>query len=133
MRKKPNRVLRFDQRAVNVAHRRANQRQAKASGRNLRSAVEATVRSLKHPFANAKLSVRGRIRVSMTMVASAAMTNLRRICRFQQAKMRRLRLDTQQITAENGQKPSDILPVFAFLRSFFRRVAPLPQFQAVAA
>jgi hypothetical protein len=133
MRKRPNRVLRFDQRAVNVAHRRANQRQAKASGRNLRSAVEATVRSLKHPFANAKLSVRGRIRVSMTMVASAAMTNLRRICRFQQAKMRQLRLDTQQITAENGQKLSDILPVFAFLRSFFRRLTPPPQFQTVAA
>jgi len=52
----------------------------------LRSAVEATVRSLKHPFGNGKLPVRGRPRMSMMMVASAAMTNIRRIWRGQQDK-----------------------------------------------
>jgi hypothetical protein len=133
MRKTPNRVLRFDQRAVNIAHRRANQRKSKASGRNLRSAVEATVRSIKHPFANAKLSVRGQIRVSMTMVASAAMTNVRRICRYQQAKMRQMTLENEKMTAENSIKPSDSLHVFVFLRSFFRRLATSLQYQATAA
>lgn len=85
LKRKPEyRMLRFDQQQVNVAHRRENRRQAKASGQNLRSAVEATVRSLKHPFRNGKLPVRGRPRMSMMMVASAAMTNVRRIWRGQQ-------------------------------------------------
>jgi hypothetical protein len=80
LKRKPQyRILRFDQQQVNVAHRRANQRQAQASGQNLRSAVEATVRSVKHPFGNHTLPVRGHIRVSLTMVASAAMVNVRRI------------------------------------------------------
>jgi hypothetical protein len=87
LKRKPQyRILRFDQQQVNVAHRRHNQRQAKASGQNLRAAVEATVRSLKHPFGNGKLPVRGRPRMSMMMVASAAMTNIRRIWRGQQDK-----------------------------------------------
>ena len=87
LKRKPQyRVLRFDHQQVNVAYRRHNQRQAKASEQNLRSAVEATVRSLKHPFGNGKLPVRGRPRMSMMMVASAAMTNIRRIWRGQQAK-----------------------------------------------
>jgi hypothetical protein len=133
MSKKPNRVLRFDQRAVNVAHRRAKQRQAKASGHKRRSAVEATVRSIKHPFANAKLSVRGRIRVSMTMVASAAMTNVRRISRYQQAKMTKMSLENEKITAENRAKPSDTLPFFAFLRPFFRWLTTPAHYQAAPA
>jgi len=87
LKRKPQyRILRFDQQQVNVAHRRQNQRQAKASGQNLRSAVEATVRSLKHPFRNGKLPVRGRPRMSMMMVASAAMTNIRRIWRGEQGE-----------------------------------------------
>ena len=73
------RCLRFDQQQVNVAHRRANQRQLKDQPNNLRSAVEATVRSIKHPFGNGKLPVRGRHHMSMMMVASAAMVNIRRI------------------------------------------------------
>lgn len=83
LRRKPKRVLRVTQQQVNIAHRHANRRQAKTSGRNLRSAVEATVRSLKHPFGNGKLPVRGKRRVSMMMIASAAMTNVRRIWRYQ--------------------------------------------------
>jgi len=87
LKRKPQyRVLRFDQQQVNVAHRRENQRQAKASGHNLRAAVEATVRSVKHPFGNGKLPVRGRPRMRMMMVASAAMTNIRRIWRGEQGE-----------------------------------------------
>jgi hypothetical protein len=77
--RKPKRVLRFNQQNVNVAHRRENQQEAKASGRNLRSAVKATVRSVKHPVRKGKLPVRGKRRVSMMMVASATMVNVRRI------------------------------------------------------
>lgn len=75
------RHLRFYQKQVNIAHRYANMRKLRDRERNLRSAVEATVRSLKHPFANGTLPVRGHPRMSMMMVASAAMTNIRRLWR----------------------------------------------------
>lgn len=87
LKRKPQyRILRFDQQQVNVAHRRENQRQAKNSDQNLRSAVEATVRSVKHPFGTHKLPVRGHIRVSLMLVASAAMVNVRRIWGYQMSK-----------------------------------------------
>ena len=55
---------------------------------NLRSAVEATVRSVKHPFPAGKLPVRGQFRVTCMAIASAATTNVRRIQRYQIAKMK---------------------------------------------
>jgi hypothetical protein len=73
--------LRGDRQQVHVAHRHANRRKLNDQPHNLRSAVEATVRSIKHPFGNGKLPVRGRPRMSMMLVASAAMTNIRRIWR----------------------------------------------------
>jgi hypothetical protein len=130
LRRKPYRVLRFTQQAANVAHRRANQRQAKASRHNLRSAVEATVRSLKHPFGNAKLSVRGLIRVSMTMVASACMTNVRRISRYQQAK---ISIQSTLMTAENSLTRIGSHLFQAVLRPVFHWVAILSQPLATAA
>ena len=81
LKRRPLRHLRFKQQQVNIAHRHANLRKAQASEYNLRSAIEATVRSLKHPFGNGKLPVRGHSRMSMMMVAAAAMTNIRRIWR----------------------------------------------------
>ncbi|MEL6368315.1 MAG: transposase, partial [Pseudomonadota bacterium] len=80
-RRPDRRHLRFGQQDVNIAHRHANLRKAHASEHNLRSAVEATVRSLKHPFGNDKLPVRGHTRMSMMMVMGAAMVNIRRIWR----------------------------------------------------
>jgi hypothetical protein len=115
-RKPQHRILRFDQQQVNVAHRHENQRQAKASGHNLRSAVEATVRSVKHPFGNGKLPVRGRPRMSMMMVASAAMTNVRRIWRGQQDK-------NGQPQAENGLC-GRLLRLLRFVRTHFWHQAP---------
>jgi hypothetical protein len=78
----PERVLRFSQQNVDLALRRQRSAEARASGPNLRPAVEATVRSVKHPFGNGKVPVRGQPRVSMVVLASAAMSNLRRIHRF---------------------------------------------------
>jgi hypothetical protein len=72
----------FGQQQVNIAHRHANQRKLKEQDHNPRSAVEATMRSIKHPFRHGKLPVRGRIRMSMMLVASAAMINIRRIWRY---------------------------------------------------
>ena len=86
LKRTPQRVLRFTQQQVNVAQRRQRSAEARASGQNLRAAVEASVRSLKHPFGNGKLPVRGKPRMSMMIASSAAMCNLRRIHRYQAAK-----------------------------------------------
>jgi len=79
LKRTPERVLRFSQHEVDLALRRQRSTQAHASGQNLRAAVEATVRSVKHPFGNGKVPVRGKPRVSIVIVASALMSNLRRI------------------------------------------------------
>lgn len=50
--------------------------------RNLRVAIEATIRSLKHPFRHGKVPVRGRFRTTCLLVLSAAMSNLRSIYRY---------------------------------------------------
>lgn len=76
------RVLRFSQQEVDLALRRQRSADARASGQNLRAAVEATVRSIKHPFGNGKAPVRGKPRVSVVMIGSAAMSNVRRIHRY---------------------------------------------------
>jgi hypothetical protein len=131
LKRKPQyRILRFDQQQVNVAHRRENQRQALASGQNLRSAVEATVRSVKHPFGNHKLPVRGHIRVSLMMIASAAMVNVRRLWGYQIGK-------SEAETAQNGGNTAlqhaVSLAFRSFSRSFFRWLEPQSLYQPVAA
>ena len=71
-------VLYLNQRQVAVALKRQRLLIMKQSGRNLRPAVEATVRSVKHPF-RGKLPVRGKFRMVSMMLASALMVNVRRI------------------------------------------------------
>lgn len=75
-------VLRFTQRQIDVARRRQRCAAERASAHQLRPAVEATMRSVKHPFPGSKLPVRGRIRMSMLMIGACAMTNVRRIHRY---------------------------------------------------
>jgi len=86
LKRRSKRVLRFSKQDVNVARRRQLAAQARASGQNLRAAVEATVRSVKHPFSNGKVPVRGKPRMSMMMIGSAALSNVRRIQRYLEAK-----------------------------------------------
>jgi hypothetical protein len=78
----PRPLLRFTKDEVALAQRRRRSATARRSGRNLRSAVEATIRSLKLPFNDDQLPVRGRFRVSCMMLGSAAWTNVRRINRY---------------------------------------------------
>lgn len=82
LKRKRKRVLRFSQHQIDLSLRRQRSAQARASGQDLRAAVEATVRSVKHPFGNGKVPVRGKSRVSMVMIGSALMSNLRRIHRY---------------------------------------------------
>lgn len=78
----PRYRLAFTLQEVRAAQRRRDSRTHRAAGPNLRAAVEATVRSVKHPFPAGKLPVRGRFRVTCLMIASAIHVNVRRICRY---------------------------------------------------
>jgi hypothetical protein len=108
LKRRPKRALRFSTQQQQVARRRQLSAQARDSGQNLRAAVESTVRSVKHPFRNGKVPVRGQPRVSMVLIASAAMTNVRRICRYL--------YDKNKLESPNKSRksPSDH-PVFPFL------------------
>ena len=74
--------LTFSQAEVEKSQRHRRSRAEHHPGSNLRAAVESTVRSLKHPFPDSKLPVRGLFRMTCLIVASAAMTNVRRIQRY---------------------------------------------------
>jgi hypothetical protein len=77
--------LSFDHHDWQRAQRKRRYEAERQAERHLRPAVEATMRSLKHPF-RGQLPVRGRFRVTCLIVASAAMVNLRRIARYQGAR-----------------------------------------------
>jgi len=81
-------LLRFTTRQLRSAQRRKTCLAHLKHSRNLRAAVEASVRSVKHPFRAGKLPVRGRFRVACMLLGSAAMTNVRRIQRYLVAKIR---------------------------------------------
>jgi len=82
----PRYLLTFTTPEVRTARRRQNHRKYIGHSHNLRSAVEATVRSVKHPFPAGKLPVRGKFRVTCMAIASAATANVRRIQRYLIAK-----------------------------------------------
>ncbi len=79
----PRYLLAFTPKQVRAAQRRKDFLEHQDHGQNLRAAVEATVRSVKHPFRSGKLPVRGQFRVTCLMIASAIHVNVRRICRYQ--------------------------------------------------
>ena len=78
---------------------------------NLRSAVEATVRSVKHPFPAAKLPVRGLFRVACMVIGSAAITNLRRIERYLKAENQK---ETAPMADSTGKNEAAVDEVGAF-------------------
>lgn len=74
-------LLSFTTKQIRAAQRRKTYLAHRGDSHNLRSAVEATVRSVKHPFPAGKLPVRGQFRIACLMIASAATANVRRIQR----------------------------------------------------
>jgi hypothetical protein len=82
----PRHQMRFSQAQAQASERRRRSQEQQKEGRNLRAAVEATIRSIKHPFPAGKLPVRGKFRVASMVIGSAAVSNVRRIQRYQQAK-----------------------------------------------
>ena len=82
----PRRHMRFTQAEAQASERRRRSHKQQKEGRNLRAAVEATMRSIKHPFPAGKLPVRGKFRIASMLIGSAAVSNVRRIDRYLQAK-----------------------------------------------
>jgi hypothetical protein len=72
-----------------TAHSSQRRRRSLAQNKaahNLRAAIEATVRCVKHPFPAGKLPVRGSFRMACLLIASAGMTNVRRIQHYLKAQ-----------------------------------------------
>lgn len=120
---KPLRVLRFSQEELGVAKRRKNSEALRKSGKNLRSAVEASIRSTKHPFGE-KLPVRGDIRISTAMAGSTLMTNSRRIHRYEVEK--RKKKAQEQEKKQNEERENDLnISLPSFLTHFIRSLRSL--------
>jgi len=71
--------LTFTTKQISVAQRRRKMKTSQPTGKNLRAAIEGTIREVKHPFASGKLPVRGLFRVTAMIISSVTMTNVRRI------------------------------------------------------
>jgi hypothetical protein len=114
-------VLRFTSEALQRAERRRRSRQHREEGRNLRAAIESTVRSVKHLFAGGKAPVRGRFRVACMVVGAAAVVNVRRLHRFWQARVRPPQAERKQEIGQKRQprrveQPTDS-PGFSFIQA----------------
>ena len=108
--------LRFDQKQINMSERRQRSLIHQEEGRNLRAAIEATVRQVKHPFPASKLPVRGKFRISCMVIGSAMMTNVRRIQRYLKAKIKK---ENEQYCSQEQASVS----LFVFLNTIFRSFA----------
>lgn len=109
--RKPGYLLTFTTKQTRAAQRRKVYLVHQADSHNLRSAVEATMRSVKHPFPASKLPVRGSFRVTCMMIGSAAVANVRRIQRFTAAKTK-----AQQVSiSEQDQLEASRDSFFAFI------------------
>lgn len=107
----PRRHLRFSQSQSNSSQRRRRSQAHLEEGRNLRAAVEATMREVKHHFPAGKLPVRGKFRMACMMVGSAMVSNVRRIQRCLVARTKRLNEENQ---AQMEQKCAQEQPAVSF-------------------
>lgn len=110
----PRYLLAFTAREIQAASRRKAYLAHKSDGHNLRSAVEATMRSVKHAFPAGKLPVRGQFRVTCMIIASAATTNVRRIQRYLVAKTK---LENEREKTSKGQECAQGQPSVSFFAS----------------
>jgi len=118
--------LRFTQANAHASQRRRRSQEQKKAAGNRRSAVEATVRSVKHPFPAAKLPVRGLFRVACMVIGSAAVTNVRRIQRYLEAKNQGKCTPTTSSDGQNGVPARDMNAFFVRIWAWCKRVVGLP-------
>lgn len=112
----PRYFIDFTLQEFRIAQRRKDYIAQKHNEHNLRAAVEATVRSLKHPFPAGKLPVRGKFRMACVMIASAMLVNVRRIWKYQTTLARK-----------EDQNPNEFsFGFFSFWQNLFRNTIQLP-------
>lgn len=119
------RHVRFTQAEAQASERRRRSHAHQREGRNLRAAVEATMRSIKHPFPAGKLPVRGKFRMASMVIGSAAVSNVRRIQRYLQAKPK---AKTTQPVAPDAEKRSQTQAVGSFWAFLCTSLAALCSF-----
>ena len=123
--------LRFTLSEAQVAERRRRSREYQKEGRNLRAAVESTVRSVKHPFPASKLPVRGRFRVACLVIGSAAVANTRRIQRYLEAKMEAEERQKKASERQESTQEGASLSIFSFAKSILAAFLGQLQLQRV--
>ena len=109
LRRSPERVACCSQQAVGVALRRQRDAEMHSSNRNPRTAVEATVRSVRRVFYDGKVPARGELRMSTVTVALAVMSNLRRAYRHrvrQREQENARQAETKNQAVRNGYNRS---------------------------
>ena len=116
----PRRHLRFTQAQANVAQRRKRNHIHLEKAQNLRAAVEATVRQIKHPFPAGKLPVRGQFRVTCMVVGSAVMSNIRRIQRYKEMNEQQTNQKEPKMELKSGHSNPFLID---FICSLFSRHA----------
>ena len=116
--------LRFTLADAQASQRRRRSKEGKRKSGNLRAAVEATVRSVKLPFPEAQLPVRGQFRVTCMIIGSAAIANVRRIQRYLQVRLqeeiRQNKLQDSQESAPDTLAPSFLVSARTFFTRFLR-------------
>jgi len=111
----------LSQHQIDVAVRRQRAALLHQADTNPRAAVEATVYAIKRPFGNDKLPVRGRFRVGLAIIGSAAMVNLRRMHRFRTDQRQKLAkaAKTQAQNASDFSLPYFLTHCFGIFRPLF--------------
>lgn len=117
----PRYMLAFTSQEVQSAIRRKEYLAHLSESHNLRSAVEATVRSVKHPFPAGKMPVRGQFRVTSMAIASAATTNVRRIHRYLVAKTKAAQSSKNADLQQNCSPETSVVSFFVSARTFLAR------------
>jgi len=120
--------LRFTLADAQASQRRRRSKESKRKLGNLRAAVEATVRSVKLPFPEAQLPVRGQFRVACMMIGSAAVANVRRIQRYLRA---RLQEEMKQNKVQDSQENASDMLAPSFLKSARTFIARFLRFRPV--
>jgi Transposase DDE domain len=114
-----------------VALRRRKMKASKQTTKNLRAAVEGTIRELKHPFPASKLPVRGLFRITVLMVSAAAMANVRRIQHYwKKIKQDERRMETLNQGANLAAEPA-LFSFSAVLRTLVSRLLPTLRFSTL--
>ena len=114
LKRRPVHVLRVDRHDVEIAHRRQQIVANKAAGHNLRVAIESTIGTLKHPYPDDQLPVRGIGRVTDMMLASGLMVNVRRLWRYLTAKNDQ-KAETSEATETATESSDPLVSLSRFL------------------